>query len=78
MNSVPLISYVYAHVTVHSPLSTVVKASLYNLGNNQSLEFPNETDLVNYVRAEQGRPPASIEIPPEVLEERMGDELGDN
>ncbi len=56
----------------------MVKASLYNLGNNQSLEFPSEEDLVNYVCTEQGRPPASIEIPPEVLEERMGDELGDN
>ncbi len=56
----------------------MVKATLYDLSNNQSLEFPREEDLVNYVRAEQGRPPARIEISPEVLEERMRDELGDN
>ncbi len=56
----------------------MVKAALYDLSNNQSLDFPSEEDLVNYVRTEQDRPPARIEIPPEVLEERMRDELGDN
>ncbi len=51
----------------------MIRAQQYNLTSYESLVFPKSDDLVNFTQqGEPGVPPAQIEIPREVLEERLG------
>ncbi len=53
---------------------SAIQANQYEQGSNASLEFPQSEDLVNFTQqGEQEMSPARIEIPREVVEERLGE-----
>lgn len=66
------------HHAVHQPppLNTVVQARQYVPGSNQTLDFPSVGDLVNFTIERNDMFPATIEIPQEVIMERMEEGQG--